>query len=86
MVDEEAGEGGGEGEKAAGGSGLPWEGDDKRDYKYEEMLGERIFEPLTYRCSSRNSEFACWGCRGRATISGTTSTRSCWLSPADLYL
>ena len=23
-----------------GGSGLPWEGDDKRDYKYEELLGE----------------------------------------------
>ena len=23
-----------------GGSGLPWDGDDKRDYKYEELLGE----------------------------------------------
>ncbi len=40
-MDEEAE--GGEGEKdkgaAGGGSGLPWEGDDKRDYKYEELLG-----------------------------------------------
>lgn len=25
---------------ATAGSGLPWDGDDKRDYKYEELLGE----------------------------------------------
>lgn len=39
-LDEEAEAADGEKAKAAGGSGLPWEGDDKRDYKYEELLGE----------------------------------------------
>lgn len=44
-LEQEGGEGTADGEAdgdTAKGSGLPWEGDDKRDYKYEELL-DRVF-------------------------------------------
>ena len=33
---------GGEAAKTSADSGLPWDGDDARDYKYEELLGANL--------------------------------------------
>lgn len=78
LDEDAAGDADGEKGAAAGGSGLPWDGDDKRDYKYEELLGE--FQILWgVRSSSACLQFTAfslrldWGCAAEAVYLWTTS-------------
>ena len=45
-IAEAAADGDGEAGATSAGSGLPWDGDDTRDYTYEELLGARVAATL----------------------------------------